>query len=238
MAKKSKRKSRVGVGQELCVGSYTGQQIGHTVNLTATGGHPTTGYEVFLQQSPIDIFPPEFALYHRNPSGTVLDVITPFSISKHFVAAKPVKLIVVHDAEGAHSIKVVQASQEIQGHILKLHKDGPFPMGTMKPSAVLGAVSTIGGGVSAVWPNLVRLLTSWCQVAQPGLGDNLGALWLRTSGGLKYPDAGIPALLKALKSDLYFGTCPYRQSITAGRLLGDLKTVKNLYDALYPCGLT
>ena len=237
MSRKPRRKSKVGVRLELCVGTYYAQQIAHTINLTATGGHPTTGYEVFLQQSPIDVFPPEFALYHRKPSGTVLDVITPFSISKQFVAAETVKLIVVHDAEGSHSVKVAQASQEIHQHLLKLHKDGPFPMGKLKPSVVLGAISTIGGGVSAVWPNLVRALASWCKVAQPGLGDNLSALWLRTSGGLTYPDVGIPALLRTLKSDVYFGPCPYRQSVTAGRLLGDLKTVKNLYDALYACGL-
>lgn len=237
MARTSRSKTRVKVRLELCAGTYYAQQIGHTVNLTATGGHPTSGYDVFLQQSPVDVFPPEFALYHRKPSGTVLDVITPFSISKHFVSAKPVNVIVVHDAEGPHSVKVVQAPPEIHDHILKLHKDGPFPMGKMKSSALLGSISTIGG-VSAVWPNLVRVLTSWCKVAQPGLGDILSALWLRTSGGLTYPDVRIPALLRTLKSDPYFGPCPYWQSVTAGRLLGDLKTVKNLYDALYACGLT
>jgi hypothetical protein len=69
---------------ELCSAQYTATIVpvpdaGDEVFIQASGVHPTSGYEVFFQKSLIDVYPPEFSLWHIKPSGPVLDVITPFS---------------------------------------------------------------------------------------------------------------------------------------------------------------
>ena len=92
----------------LCLASYNAEQVPGVVLIHAHGFHPTSGYHVFFELSPLDIFPPQFLLWHIKPSGPVLDVITPFSVSTSFLASEPIKTVVVYDADGKHTVKVEQ----------------------------------------------------------------------------------------------------------------------------------
>lgn len=96
---------------ELCSAQYTATMVqipdgGDEIIIQASGVHSTSGYEVFFQRSPLSIYPPEFSLWHIKPSGPVLDVITPFSKFATFPAPDPVQYVVIHDASGAHTVKV------------------------------------------------------------------------------------------------------------------------------------
>ena len=77
------------------------------VLITARGEHRTGGYEVRFQDTPIAVFPPEFELRHRRPTGIVPQVITPFEVSTRFPAADTVQRVVVHDAQGKQEVPVV-----------------------------------------------------------------------------------------------------------------------------------
>jgi hypothetical protein len=85
---------------------YAAQWAVGKVTLTARGSHNTGGYEVSLREHRIEIFPPQFSLVHKRPTGIVTQAITPFTASTSFVAAQKPKAVTVHDAKGAHSVPV------------------------------------------------------------------------------------------------------------------------------------
>ncbi len=91
----------------LCAATYRAQQVPGTVLIFADGFHSTSGYKVFFEMLPIDIFPPQFSLWHTTPSGVVLDVITPFTEYTSFKASG-VETVVVHDINGSHEVPVEQ----------------------------------------------------------------------------------------------------------------------------------
>lgn len=95
-------------GSQLGRASYRAEQVRDTVIIFAMGWHPTPGYVDFFEQSPIEIFPPEFILRTIPPSGMVPQVLTPFAIWVAFGASEPIKSVTVHDADGAHRIEVEQ----------------------------------------------------------------------------------------------------------------------------------
>lgn len=95
-------------GSQLGRASYRAEQALDTVIIFAMGWHPTPGYYDFFEQSPIRIFPPQFILRTIPPGGMVPQVLTPFAIWVMFGASEPVKTVTVHDADGAHEIKVEQ----------------------------------------------------------------------------------------------------------------------------------
>jgi hypothetical protein len=104
---------------ELCSAQYTATLVpvpdsGDEVIIQASGMHPTSGYAVFFQKSRIDIYPPEFSLWHVKPSGPTSDVISPFSKFTGFKASGRVKTVTVFDANGRHDISV----QKIGGSIV------------------------------------------------------------------------------------------------------------------------
>jgi hypothetical protein len=100
-------------GSELGRASYSAVQTSEAVVIFAVGVHPTSGYTDFFEQSPIDIYPPEFIFRTIPPSGPVLQVLTPFAIWVMFGASAPVKTVTVHDADGPHTIDVQQPSKEL-----------------------------------------------------------------------------------------------------------------------------
>src|ERR1051325_10657813 len=55
----------------LCSANYRAQQVPGAVIIIAEGWHPTSGYQEFFEKSKIDVFPPEFTLWHVLPSGMV-----------------------------------------------------------------------------------------------------------------------------------------------------------------------
>jgi hypothetical protein len=99
-------------GSQLGRASYRGIQTRDAVIIFAFGVHPTPGYVDFFEQSPIDIFPPQFIFRTIPPSGMVPMVLTPFSIWVMFGATEQIKTVTVHDADGEHDVEVEQLSQE------------------------------------------------------------------------------------------------------------------------------
>jgi len=86
--------------------TYTAQQTGDTVTITAKGESSTAGYQVKLVESMLRIWPPQHMLAMKKPDGMVAQVITPFEVSKSFKSTDPLKTIVVTDAEGRHEVEV------------------------------------------------------------------------------------------------------------------------------------
>lgn len=93
--------------KDLCKACYRAEQIPGLVIVTARGSHRTGGYQVWFEQSPIRIFPPELILYHERPEVGP-DVIAPFSVTHSFGASDPVERVVVHDRDGRHEVPVEQ----------------------------------------------------------------------------------------------------------------------------------
>lgn len=99
-------------GSELGRASYRAEQVPDAVIIFAMGWHPTAGYVDFFEQSPIRIFPPQFIL-RTIPPGMAPQVLTPFAIWVMFGASEPIDTVTVHDADGAHEIKVEQVPDKI-----------------------------------------------------------------------------------------------------------------------------
>ena len=97
----------------LCKATYRAEQIPGLVIVTARGSHRTGGYQVWFEQSPIRIFPPELILYHERPELGP-DVITPFSVTHSFEASDPVERVVVHDHDGRHEVPVEQVPDAVE----------------------------------------------------------------------------------------------------------------------------
>jgi hypothetical protein len=87
---------------------YRANQVPGAVVIIAEGTHGSPGYEVFFEQLPIDIFPPQFRLLHRRPSGLSIQLETPFVAVAHFNAPQPVESVTVHDAGGSRQVSVDQ----------------------------------------------------------------------------------------------------------------------------------
>ena len=87
-------------------GSYSAEQADGQVTIRATGETPSSGYDVKLEQSMIDVFPPEFVLTWTPPDGLAADMMTPFDVTARFPAEEPVEAVVVRDAEGDHTVMV------------------------------------------------------------------------------------------------------------------------------------
>jgi len=101
---------------ELCVATYRAEQIPGAVVIHAQGIHRTSGYQVFFDQAPITVFPPEFSLWHVKPAGIVLEVITPFAAHTTFRATQKVEKVIVHDAAGRHEVPVEQVPDFLMAH--------------------------------------------------------------------------------------------------------------------------
>jgi len=93
--------------------SYRAEQARDAVIIFAFGWHPTPGYTDFFEQSPIDVFPPEFLFRSIPPGGIVPQVVTPFAIWVMFGASEPIKAVTVHDADGRHEIPVEPMSKAL-----------------------------------------------------------------------------------------------------------------------------
>lgn len=100
----------------LCTATYRAQQMPGTVIIYAEGVHGTTGYQVFFEQSPIRIFPPQFSLWHVEPTGIVGQGLTPFEAQVSFPATDTVERVTVHDATGPHEVPVEQVSDGGRPH--------------------------------------------------------------------------------------------------------------------------
>ena len=244
MTTKAKSTKIAKANLSLCAGSYTATRIAQTVIVTATGVHATSGFAVFLEQTPIDVFPPEFALWHKAPTGPVLDVITPFSVSAHFATTDSVKAVVVHDADGAHTVRVGIASDQVHAHTLATVRRRTRRTRTAKPISAanavkaLAATSAIVGGCVQVWTHLEPILKSWCGAPTIFPSDNLETLWTQGPTGKPYDPLGINKLITAIQSDSFFASCPEAQGLQLGHFQkgGEIQTAGDLLNHLCPCG--
>jgi hypothetical protein len=133
-------------GSDLGRANYFAQQAQDAVIIFAFGLHPTPGYADFFEQSPIDVFPPEFIFRSIPPGGFFPQLMTPFAIWVAFGASEPVKTVTVHDADGAHKITIEQMPKTLAaapatwfaGHVRR--KGGIFSQPTTM------AVGEEGGG--------------------------------------------------------------------------------------------
>jgi hypothetical protein len=243
MAAKAKFPKIAKANVSLCAGSYTATRIAQTVVVSATGVHATSGFAVFLEQTPIDIFPPEFALWHKAPTGPVLDVITPFSVSAHFATTDSVKAVVVHDADGAHTVRVGLASEQVHAHTLATVRRSSRRTRTAKTFSTnavktLAATSAVVGGCVQVWTHLEPILKSWCGAPTIFPSDNLETLWTQGPTGKPYDPYGINKLRAAIQSDPFFTSCPEAQGLQLGHFQkgGEIQTAGDLLNHLCPCG--
>lgn len=88
--------------------TYRANQVPGAVIIIAEGKHGSPGYDVFFEQSAIDIFPPQFILKHRKPDGIVIQLETPFYAVTLFKVTGKIEEVIVHDAQGQHKIIVDQ----------------------------------------------------------------------------------------------------------------------------------
>jgi len=88
------------------VATWLAFQFRDQVSLYAIGTTPTSGYVLSLEQSAIDIFPPEFTFYWVPPTGIVMQVVLPYCERATFLSRPPQTIITVHDAAGPHKVSV------------------------------------------------------------------------------------------------------------------------------------
>lgn len=87
---------------------YRANQVPGAVVIIAEGTHGSPGYDSFFQQSPMEVFPPQFILKHRKPDGITIQLETPFVAVTYFRTAEEIKELVVHDAQGSQTVPVDQ----------------------------------------------------------------------------------------------------------------------------------
>lgn len=94
--------------KRLCRAIYFAYQDYGTVTVLALGVHTSgSGWKVFFEQKPIDIFPPEFSLFHEVVSPSV-EPITKYKAEVEFQSPEQVKIVKVQDACGTHEVGVQQ----------------------------------------------------------------------------------------------------------------------------------
>ncbi|PHS05079.1 MAG: hypothetical protein COA78_15685 [Blastopirellula sp.] len=96
------------------VAAYAAVQDIDSVTVFAVGVHRTSGYTNCLILGPEDIFPPIYDFKIAPPTGTVPQLITPFTVHSTFTSEKPLKGLTVRDANGKHRVKIVQLLQKKQ----------------------------------------------------------------------------------------------------------------------------
>ena len=98
-------------GWQLAPGgaTYSASQTPDQVTIKAAGEHPSAGYETKLFTSPLRIYPPQFLLGRRAPTGPSAQVITPFEATASFRSTDPIRTVTVTDAAGKHQVTVDQA---------------------------------------------------------------------------------------------------------------------------------
>lgn len=78
------------------------------VTVIAQGKNNTSGYKVFFEKLPFDVFPPEFNLFQIPPMELVLNTITPFTAVTAFHSDKIRKNLLVKDRNGKQTVEVLK----------------------------------------------------------------------------------------------------------------------------------
>lgn len=106
---------------ELCSAQYTATLVPVAdgtpiVSIAAQGSHPTGGYETVFHKSPLEVYPPEFSLWHlkptevpREPNGHAGAV--PFTKFTSFQAHGKIAKVRITDAAGIHEVPITGIAQ-------------------------------------------------------------------------------------------------------------------------------
>lgn len=100
---------RQSAGWELGVADYRAQREGDRVIVTASGQHPTAGYQVQLVRQPTKQFPPVLEIRHKAPEGLAAQVISPFTVCASFASPHKLEAVTVVDSKGKHHVPVEPA---------------------------------------------------------------------------------------------------------------------------------
>jgi hypothetical protein len=75
--------------------------------IIAEGELPTPGYDSDIEQSPIEVFPPQFNLLRCRRPGIFPQLVTPFVYSETFrVGAERIDEVTIHHVDGEDQVKV------------------------------------------------------------------------------------------------------------------------------------
>jgi hypothetical protein len=80
--------------------------VGDGVIIAAQGTLPTPCWEVEIELSPIDVWPPEFGLNRCNTGDICTQVVTPYNASEYFAFGSRPDTVIVHDEAGRHTVDV------------------------------------------------------------------------------------------------------------------------------------
>jgi hypothetical protein len=80
--------------------------IGDGILISAQGTLPTPCWDVKIDQSPLDIWPPEFALRRCSTDLICPQHVVPYSASEYFPMGSRPDQIVIHDADGRRTFDV------------------------------------------------------------------------------------------------------------------------------------
>jgi hypothetical protein len=93
---------------DLCRAVYTAIQFKGKVFIFANGVHPTAGFKTYFEKANIAVWPPRYSLMCESPSGSVAQVLTPYSVQTSFEAAQPVESVIITDSDGTQTLKVIR----------------------------------------------------------------------------------------------------------------------------------
>lgn len=116
-AKEVRERNRENLGRA----QYAAVQLRSAVRIYAVGFNPTTGYTNYFQQTPADIWPPQFEFYSVPPEAGGA-VVTFFEVHTSFGAFENVQEVVIYDRDGEHHVPVALSVARAEGG------DGPFPI--------------------------------------------------------------------------------------------------------------
>ena len=92
-----------------CRGAYEAEATSDAVRLIARGMHPTTGFAVFFEAMPGSAR--RCMLWHWNPTGSVGEALTPFTVETYVTAADHRDTVEVCDASGCHVVPVTRGER-------------------------------------------------------------------------------------------------------------------------------
>lgn len=90
---------------------YQATRLGTTLFITAEGQLPYTNQIADIRQLPWRIFPPQFGMFYYTPEIT-LPAIRPFRFTERFGFPLDTRNVVIHDADGAHEIDIVDTKAQ------------------------------------------------------------------------------------------------------------------------------
>ncbi len=97
--------------------------------IVAEGELPTPGFRVDIEQSPIQIFPPQFSLLRCPLPGVFPQVVTPFRYAESFRVGERPEAVTVFHAEGSDEVRVEDYGRALAPYAQTVGPDEECPEG-------------------------------------------------------------------------------------------------------------